>query len=59
MPKRSAKHQSFKLSPHKHTQERVIIYVLIAVVVGLVLGWYFKDDFSRMIYGSGAPLMGY
>ncbi len=62
MPKKTAKkskHQSFKLTPHNHPKERVILYLVVAVLVGAALGWILRDDFVRMIYGSAAPMMGY
>lgn len=51
MAKRSAKkagHQSFKLSAHNHTQERVIMLVLIAVAVGLVAGLFLSSNVVPM-----------
>jgi len=57
---KSVKHQTFKLTPHKHPQERVLLYIVVAVVVGVAIGWLLKDDFVRIIYGSaGASMMGY
>ncbi len=62
MPKKTAKsvkHQSFKLTPHNHPKERVVLYIVVAVLVGVAIGWLLKDDFGRLIYGSAAPMMGY
>jgi hypothetical protein len=62
MPKKTskkAKHQSFKLTPHKYSQEKVVLYVIGAVVIGAILGWLLKDDFGKVIYGSAAASMGY
>ncbi|MEK9176529.1 MAG: hypothetical protein AAB520_03735 [Patescibacteria group bacterium] len=38
MAKRSANHQSFKLFPHKHPKDRVLLYIAVAVVVGVIIG---------------------
>ncbi len=60
MPKsaKKVKHQSFKLSPHNHPKERVVLYVLVAVLVGFAVGWLLKDEFVRFVYGA-APMIGY
>ena len=62
MPKRSAKkakHQSFKMTPHNHSKERVFMYMVVAGVVGVVIGLLIKDDIARMMLGSAASSMGY
>ncbi len=60
MPKKTAhkvKHQSFKLTPHSHPKERVILYILVAALVGLVAGWVLKDQIASAVYS--VPMMGY
>lgn len=47
MPKKKSKshgHQSFKLTPHGHPQERVLLYVVTAAVVGAVVGYLFREQ---------------
>jgi hypothetical protein len=51
MPKRSAKkskHQSFKMTPHNHSKERVFFFVLAAALIGLAIGWVLKDQYVGM-----------
>jgi hypothetical protein len=62
MPKKTSKkvkHQSFKLTPHNHPKEKVILYIALAVVIGVVVGWAVRDDFAKLLYGSAAASMGY
>lgn len=53
-PTKSSGHQNFKLSAHGYPQEKVILYVVIAVLIGLAMGWFFKDQFISMLGGNPA-----
>ena len=53
MPK-TVKHQSFKLTPHGHPKEKVLLYVVVAALVGVAIGWILKDHFI-----SALGMMGY
>ena len=54
MPKKKStsstkKHQSFKLTPHNHPKERVLIYAIVALVIGLAIGWLLKDQYATVL----------
>ena len=51
MAKGSAKHKNFKLSTHGQSQERVILFVILAVVLGFVIGWMFRNEFILALGG--------
>lgn len=51
MAKRSANYSNFKLSPHGQSQEKVILFVILAIVIGFVIGWMFKDQFITALGG--------
>lgn len=42
-------HQSFKMTPHKHSQDRVLMYVISAAVVGVVVGFLFREQVSSVL----------
>ena len=42
-------HQDFRLSPHNHPREKVFIYVVLAVFMGVALGWFFSDQFISVL----------
>lgn len=53
MPKKkstsSKKHQSFKMSPHDHSKERVLVYVVLAAVIGVGIGMFLMNQFSEQL----------
>lgn len=61
MPKkktvRKVAHKSFKLTPHGQPTERVVLYVAVAALVGLAIGWLLKDHVISAVYSM--PMMGY
>jgi hypothetical protein len=46
---KSSKHQSFKLSPHGYTMDKVILYVVMAALIGFGIGWLFRDQFTSVL----------
>lgn len=38
------RHQSFKLTPHKHPKNKVMFYVAVAFSVGFVFGLMYADQ---------------
>ncbi len=44
MAKRKVAHKSFKLTPHSHPKEKVMIYVALAFTVGFVFGLMYADQ---------------
>lgn len=47
--KTSSKHQSFKLTPHDHPRERVLLYAVVALLIGLAIGWLLKDQYAAVL----------
>jgi hypothetical protein len=39
------KPEHFKMSPHDHPQHKVFFYIILAVFLGVALGWFFSDQF--------------
>jgi len=48
-PKATSKHQSFKLSPHGYSMDKVILYVVMAALIGFGIGWLFRDQFTSVL----------
>lgn len=46
---KSGKHQSFKLSPHGYSMDKVILYVVMAALIGFGIGWLFRDQFTSVL----------
>ena len=46
---KAVKHQSFKLSPHGYTMDKVILYVVMAALIGFGIGWLFRDQFTSVL----------
>lgn len=48
MPKkktaRKVVHRSFKLTPHGQPTEKVVLYIVVAIVVGLSIGYLLKGQ---------------
>jgi hypothetical protein len=54
MAKGSAKkaaHKSFKMSPHKHPKDKVMLYVVIAILVGIAIGWFLQEPIMNALGG--------
>lgn len=47
--KKTAKHQSFKLSAHGYPKDKVILYVVMAAIIGFGIGWLFRDQFTSVL----------
>ena len=37
------------MTPHGHRQERVLFYIVAAAVLGLVVGYFFKDQVASVL----------
>jgi hypothetical protein len=48
---KKAKHQSFKISPHKHPKDKVMLYVVIAILVGIAIGWFLQEPIISALGG--------
>lgn len=53
MPKKksasSKKHQSFKMTPHNHPKERVLLYVVIAALIGIGIGMFLMNQYGQQL----------
>ncbi len=47
--KKTIGHQSFKLSPHGYPKDKVILYVVMAAIIGFGIGWLFRDQFTSVL----------
>ncbi len=50
----STKHQNFKLTPHGHPKDKVMLYVVISILIGLAIGWFFRGQVIAMLGGNPA-----
>lgn len=48
-PTKTVKHKSFKLSPHGYPMDKVILYVVMAALIGFGIGWLFRDQFTSVL----------
>jgi len=49
MAKKKIKHQSFKLSPHGHSTQNVILYIILVSIFAVVVGYLLKDNFAQVL----------
>ena len=42
--KSKRRHESFKMTPHGHPQEKVLLYIVLAVLFGIAVGYLFRDQ---------------
>lgn len=49
----SAKHQSFKLSSHSYPKDKVVLYIVMAAIIGFGIGWLFRDQFASAFASAG------
>lgn len=42
--KSASRHQSFRLSPHGHNNQRVMLYIVVAFVVGFGVGLMYGNQ---------------
>lgn len=49
MAKKAVKYKSFRLAPHNHSKGSVVLYIAVAVLGGLVLGWLLKDQYIAAV----------
>lgn len=47
--KGGSRHQSFKLTPHGYPKDKVILYVVMAAIIGFGIGWLFRDQFTTVL----------
>jgi hypothetical protein len=48
---KKVKHQSFKISPHKHPKDKVMLYVVVAILVGIAIGWFLQEPIITALGG--------
>jgi hypothetical protein len=46
---KKVKHEHFKLSAHDHPQEKVLVYIVVSLVLGVTLGWFFGNQFITVL----------
>lgn len=46
---KAVKHTSFKLSPHGYPMDKVVLYVVMAALIGFGIGWLFRDQFTSVL----------
>ena len=49
--KKTKKHESFKMSAHKHPKDKVMLYVVIAVLVGIAIGYLLQEPIITALGG--------
>jgi len=49
MAKKTRRHQSFKMTPHGHPNERVFLYIVIAVLLSVAVGYFLKDQAASVL----------
>lgn len=49
MAKKKYQHQSFKLTPHNQPVEKVILYVVIAILFGFVVGYLLREQTIQVL----------